>query len=193
MPWTEADVSRFNSKITSDKDKATWVKVANTELARCQKAKGKDCEGRAVRVANSVFEKVKKNIFVELKKINLDKRLVGGVVLRPNVPDLQGDIYDEETVEKAAHDFLEDVRIMGVMHEKFKGFGVPVESFIAPTDIILEKKAGKPTQEFKKGDWVMITKVTDDDVLQKIESGEYTGFSIGAVAQCEDIVIEPSE
>lgn len=58
MPWTVADVDRFNKGL-SDKQKRQWVSVANSTLSECLK-KGnnrKSCEGKAVRVANGVVKK----------------------------------------------------------------------------------------------------------------------------------------
>ena len=53
MPWSVDDVDK-HKKGLSDKQKKTWVKVANGALARCEKKKGSDCEGSAIRQANSV-------------------------------------------------------------------------------------------------------------------------------------------
>lgn len=55
MPWSVGDVDR-HKKGLSDKQKETWVKVANDALKRCEDKGGSDCEGSAIRQANSLFE-----------------------------------------------------------------------------------------------------------------------------------------
>ena len=52
IPWQASDAKRFKKGLT-DKQAKTWAAVANSTLASCQKDGGKDCEGRAIRAANS--------------------------------------------------------------------------------------------------------------------------------------------
>lgn len=68
MPWTKADVSKHTSKAKTDTQKAKWVSVANGVLKDCQAKGGKDCEGKAVRIANSKFSEDGK-MSKETKKI----------------------------------------------------------------------------------------------------------------------------
>ena len=56
MPWEIGDVEK-HIKGLSDKAKKTWVSVANSALQRCQEKGGEDCEGSAIRQANSVAKK----------------------------------------------------------------------------------------------------------------------------------------
>lgn len=55
MPWVVADVEGF-IKDLSDKQKETWVEVANGALDRCLKAGGKSdvCDASAIKQANTV-------------------------------------------------------------------------------------------------------------------------------------------
>ena len=55
MPWDTADVDRHRKGLGKDQ-KRTWVKIANGALKTCMAENGKDCEGRAIRIANSHFE-----------------------------------------------------------------------------------------------------------------------------------------
>ncbi len=52
MPWTEKDVDGFKKNLTPDQ-KTKWVAIANATLALCKANKGKNCEGMAIKVANS--------------------------------------------------------------------------------------------------------------------------------------------
>ena len=56
MPWGIADVDK-HSKGLGKKQKEVWCKIANSRLKTCLAENGKDCEGSAIRVANSHFEK----------------------------------------------------------------------------------------------------------------------------------------
>lgn len=56
MPFTIADVDK-HIKGLGDKQKETWVRVANGALSSCQEKGGTDCEGSAIRQANTVSQK----------------------------------------------------------------------------------------------------------------------------------------
>lgn len=55
MPWTAKDAKRFKKGLTSAQA-SRWASIANGVLRSCQSAGGSDCEGRAIRVANSRFD-----------------------------------------------------------------------------------------------------------------------------------------
>ena len=64
MPWTAKDAIRFQSKATTDKLKKQWASTANSVLKKCLSdgGKQKECEGKAVRIANSsVSRKTQEN------------------------------------------------------------------------------------------------------------------------------------
>jgi len=54
MPWKISDVESHRKGLT-DEQKKKWVKIANSVLAKCKEEGGKDCEGKAIRIANSKF------------------------------------------------------------------------------------------------------------------------------------------
>ncbi len=54
MPWSVSDVDKHKKGLTAEQKKK-WVSVANGVLKQCQKDGGKDCEGKAIRIANSKF------------------------------------------------------------------------------------------------------------------------------------------
>ena len=55
MPWTTKDVDGFRKGL-SRKQKKKWVAIANGVLQGCKEDGGKDCDGKAVRIANSKFD-----------------------------------------------------------------------------------------------------------------------------------------
>lgn len=105
------------------------------------------------------------------------QRIVYGVVMQPHVPDSQGDWQSPEDIEKAAHRYLAESRKHDVQHQEQAVDVVPVESFIAPTDM---EYAGRPVL---KGSWVMAVRVNDDEVWNQVTKGDLTGFSIGGTGE----------
>ena len=55
MPWTIDDVDGFKKGLTAAQKKK-WVSIANGILKECQSEGGSDCEGKAIRIANSKFD-----------------------------------------------------------------------------------------------------------------------------------------
>jgi Putative phage serine protease XkdF len=126
--------------------------------------------------------KTGKNITCRFAKLDDEKKLVYGVVLVPEVEDLQEDIISAEEVEKAAHGFMAKYRTAGEMH-KTEAPAIPVESYIAPMTLDLGGE-----EPIAKGSWVIVMKVLDDVFwTEKIKSGEYAGFSIGGYSYREKI------
>ena len=125
----------------------------------------------------------------QIRKVDEDKRLVFGwanvsiTVDGEPVLDLQEDMIDPETLEEAAYKFAELYRDGGEMHER-TGVAVMVESAM----LTEEKQAamGIPVGTLPVGWWIGF-RVLDDDVWEKVKSGEYNMFSIGGTAVREEI------
>jgi hypothetical protein len=105
----------------------------------------------------------------------MDKQVAYGLILRPNVPDAQGDIYTESEVEKAAHRYM--ARSAGRadwLHRQLlsRTEAVLVESFVAPAPF--------DWSGFKvlKGDWLGAMWIPDPDKWQLVKSGQIRAFSI---------------
>lgn len=54
MPWTADDADKHKKGLTPAQ-KTKWAKIANGVLEQCRKDGGSDCEGKAIRIANSKF------------------------------------------------------------------------------------------------------------------------------------------
>jgi len=93
------------------------------------------------------------------------------------VVDLQGDIIDMETLEKAANSFMESVRVGMTMHDVSKVTGQVIHSM--PVTQKLCEALG--IQSDTEG-WMVGYKVYDDEVWEAVKSGEYRAFSIGGRA-----------
>lgn len=111
-----------------------------------------------------------------ITKKDESKRLIYCVVLEPDSFDLQNDSITTDEIERAAHQYAMESRIVGLQHEEVAKAYV-VESFIAPVDF----------ETVKKGSWVMAIKVPDDAIWQAIINDELTGLSIGGVGEREAI------
>jgi len=109
-----------------------------------------------------------------------DSRLVFGwanVAVRVNgeqIIDWQGDAIDTGDLEKAAYAYVADFGTAGEMHQR-GGVGHVIESIV----FTKEKAAalGIPADILPEGWWIGF-KITDDEVWEKIKSGEYSMFSI---------------
>lgn len=110
-----------------------------------------------------------------------EQRLVYGIVLRPNKVDGHLDIMTSREVEKTAHRFLANGGTMGLMHEK-EADAVVVESYIAPIDFPFG------SGEIKKGDWVLVSLVINDQLWDRIKSGELSAYSPGGKSKARILV-----
>lgn len=109
-----------------------------------------------------------------------DSRLVFGwanVAVRVDgeqIVDWQEDAIDTEELEKAAYEYVADFGTAGEMHRR-GGIGRVIESIV-----FTKEKAdalGIPADALPQGWWIGF-KIEDDEVWEKVKSGEYTMFSI---------------
>lgn len=116
-----------------------------------------------------------------------DEKIAIGPVLIPmsddDEVDGQNQTYDAKAVEDAAHYWMESWQQMTEMHTNEldeKQFSI-LESYIAPVDFELNGHT------VIKGTWILMIRVLDDDLWQKIKDGELNAFSIGGVATAEEM------
>lgn len=100
-----------------------------------------------------------------------DQQIVYGVVIEPNVIDLQGDRLSKSEIRAACHKFMQTSQRIGKEHSGVAKASI-IESYIAPTDF---KCNG---QVVKSGSWVMAVKIHDPALWQAVKKGDITGFSI---------------
>jgi hypothetical protein len=107
---------------------------------------------------------------VQFKKTDSAKKIVYGEVYVPDEKDTDGNWMTAETVEKMAHEFMEDQLLTRIdkNHDGETGKAAVVESFIA--------RKGDP--DFTEGAWAVGVKVLDSEAWESIRKGEITGFSI---------------
>ena len=117
--------------------------------------------------------------FIPIIKRDEEERTVTGVVLEPEILDAQDQIYSAEVIKDTAHNFnagINERSRIGLMHEELNHPFIILESYIAPVDFNISKKA------VKKGSWVMTVKIIDDQIWMAVKEKELTGFSIHGIA-----------
>lgn len=126
-------------------------KAANKKSFFLTKAEGKPTFETAVKL---------------VAKADDPQKLVYGVVYEPETEDAHGDYMDAETIEKAAHSFMEDYQQIDKQHDFTTSAGKVVESYVAPVDMTIEDTT------ISKGTWVLVTKATDEmwEDIQKASS-----------------------
>jgi len=115
---------------------------------------------------------------VPIVKLQEDDHEVHGVVYAPDEVDAQGDSASSDEIRRAAHKFLEDSRTIGLMHKEDAGPRAKlVESYIMPENV----RFGN--QMVKKGTWMMVVKIYDQELWTSVKEGKITGFSMGGTAR----------
>jgi len=126
-----------------------------------------------------------KNIEGQILKADDEQRMVYGwasVVTEKGEPvvDRQGDVIEPDTLVKAASKFMEHVRVGKEMHK-----GDQIGAVIHSMPITKEIGESLGIQSDREG-WIVAFKVYDDEVWDKVKSGELAAFSIGGRAIKED-------
>lgn len=131
---------------------------------------------------NAIIEATMEKRASKIIKLDDEARIVWGwasVVSIDGKPmvDRQGDIISPEVMTKAADNFMADVRTAKAMHEGGK-IGEVIHSFP------LTKALGEALGVYSALEgWVVAMKVHDDDVWNRVKSGELAAFSIGGMGK----------
>jgi hypothetical protein len=126
---------------------------------------------------------------VKIIKMDEDQRLVFGFfsinkIGSELVEDLQGDLMETDTLEKAAYDFVLEARVAGEEHVR-KNVGRLVESVVLTYEKQAAIRKGLEALgidvKFELGceGWFGGFRVDDDKVWQAVKDGRYPAFSIG--------------
>lgn len=123
-----------------------------------------------------------------IKNDDADQRLFYAVVIEPMTKvtpsgDAHGDSMTSVEVEKSAHYYMEMGSTVFKSHQSKIDASV-VESFISPISYTPDGS----DEQIKKGSWVMVVKIHDDEMWEKVKSGEITAFSPGGYGNREDLL-----
>lgn len=104
------------------------------------------------------------------------EQIVTGAALVPDRPDREGDVVSAENVRDVAYDYLENHQKIDEMHDRQpRGDHSVVESYVAPQELELSDET------VPEGTWVVSVRL-GDEAWEKVEKGEYTGFSVDGMA-----------
>lgn len=116
---------------------------------------------------------------IPIAKADKMRQIVSGVVLSPFSEDTQGDVMMPEDIERSAHHYMMQSRVIGSEHGRPIDAGV-VESYIAPQDLQFSGLDNEQTF-VPKGSWVLSVKISDPAEWEAVLAGMYTGFSVGGL------------
>lgn len=112
-----------------------------------------------------------------IMKIDEDGRRFYSVVYAPDEEDLQGEFASAEDIQKAAYDFMKNLRAINI--DKNHSFESE-QAFVAESWLIRKNDPMFP--EEKEGSWAVGIIVEDDDVWKEIIDGEIEAVSMGGIA-----------
>lgn len=144
-----------------------------------------------IKISSSGFFSVEKKkdmpVFKLKGKKKKDERIVLGIVLKPEDVDTYGDIYDGETVVKAADYYMEHFGNVGLMHSIIINRSTKIlQSYTTLADMTLTGMDGKQ-KLIKKDTWIMKFRVNDDRIWKAIKNKELKGLSIGGIANAIEL------
>lgn len=117
------------------------------------------------------------------KSADKKQQIVWAEVYAPNRPDSDVEFMDAETIKNMAYDFMQTMKLDQIdsQHDNQLVTGAHVvESFIA--------RKGDP--DFIEGSWVVGVHIPDPADWEKVEKGEWNGFSMEALVHKEVVEVE---
>lgn len=107
-----------------------------------------------------------------------------GIVMKPNVPDVEGDVTSPEEVERGNFTFMTNFQTVGFMHTKDVSDRVKlIQDVIAPVDIEFPLPDGG-TKKITKGTWYQELWSNDPEIVDRVKVKKtITGLSIGGRAR----------
>jgi hypothetical protein len=128
-----------------------------------------------------------------------EEQYIFGIVLKPEVKDLQREIYAHKVVRDTAHLWMAEFMNTDLQHKVFINDAAdPVESTIEkvafwmardgeayPADPVTGDPMGAPAgaqlRFIPKGSWTVAHHIKDPELWAAIKRGEYTGYSINGL------------
>ena len=116
-----------------------------------------------------------------IKQANEELKQATFLVLSPDEVDLHGDVYDADEVRKACHNFNTYCRKANLLHLFDTDAFSVVESYIAPVSMQMGETI------IKAGSWLSVLQFTDESIWSEVKNGSYSGVSIGAKADAQEL------
>lgn len=110
-----------------------------------------------------------------------------GIVSKPEVPDVEGDVISAEEIRQANDLFMREFQTIGFMHKKDVSSAVKIiQNVIAPIDFEFPLPDGT-TKSIAAGTWYQELYTDDPELVKRVRGGQITGLSIGGVARREPV------
>jgi hypothetical protein len=202
MPWTIKDVEKHNKGL-SDKQKAQWVKVANSALQSCVEKGGSEetCAASAIRQANGVVANMENIIHINVKAENykLSKRKLEGkdYLVFPVTMMVEG------VHNGSQGPILHPIDELGKIPAAWNGIpivvnhpeenGVPISANIP--EVLEASAVGKVFSTYVDGSklkakaWLEEVKAANicPDVLEDLKKGDPIEVSVGVFSDYEEV------
>ena len=121
--------------------------------------------------------------FIPILKTDDELRLIYTVVYKAEKVDAHGDKMSRKALREACHKFMQK-----------SGFSQQVDTNhdnVANGCAIVEMGIARPGDPiFNDGDWWAVFKIYDDDIWEKIQSGELNGVSFDAMAKIKPKMVK---
>jgi hypothetical protein len=144
-----------------------------------------------------LFIALSKDEPIQLKEVDVEKRILMGLVLEPNKPIYRNQggeefniMFDEQTIEELSHSFFKlgyqkNSTIEHDVKQKIEGVTF-VESWIVENSEI--DKSTNFGFSYPKGSWIATMKVDSDEVWNNyVKTGKVQGFSVDAMLSLEEV------
>jgi len=106
-----------------------------------------------------------------------------GIVMKPEVPDVEGDVTSAEEIRRANERFMRDFQTVGFMHKKDVSDKIKIiQNVIAPIDFDFPLPDGG-AKKIAKDTWYQELFSDDPDIVNRVRTKKLNGLSIGGFAR----------
>jgi len=106
-----------------------------------------------------------------------------GIVMKPGVPDAEGDATTAIEIERANEGFMREWMITGLMHKHDVSDKIRIiKNVIAPIEIEFPLLDGN-AKKISKGTWYQQLYSNDSEIVSRVREGKLNGLSIGGRAK----------
>lgn len=106
-----------------------------------------------------------------------------GIVMKPEVPDIEGDVTSAEEIRQANDLFMREFMTVGFMHKKDVSEKVRIiQNVIAPVDFDFPLPDGG-VKKIAQDTWYQELFSDDPDIVKRVRTGKLNGLSIGGFAR----------
>jgi hypothetical protein len=112
-----------------------------------------------------------------------DEQIVTGIVADPENVDSYGQMIEAAVVRKMAHNYMQHHRNLGTDHAKDED-GNPIilnEDIVILESWVTREEGVIGGETVPVGAWVLVVRVLNDEIWQRVLDGELNGYSFEAI------------